>query len=103
MCDESFIEFVCDTLKECGEIGNRKMFGEYCIYIDKKPCFLVCDNQVFVKKHKELEDLLKNSDVGFPYKGAKECYILDIDNESLSVEVGLILKEIVEIPKKRKK
>lgn len=62
----------------------------------------MCDNQVFVKKHKELENLLNKSELGFPYDSAKEHYILDIDNYNLSLKVGLILKEIVPIPKKYK-
>ena len=29
----------------------------------------------------------ENSDCGFPYDGAKECYILDIENDGLVEEV----------------
>ena len=100
--DEGFVQFVCDTLREAGEIRYKKMFGEYCLYIDEIPSMLVCDNQVFVKKHKELELLLKNSEVGHPYKGAKEHYILDVDNMEINLKVADILKTIKSPPKKRK-
>ncbi len=38
-----------------------------------------------------------------PYKGAKEHYILDIDDVSLSIKVINILLHIIPFPKKRKK
>lgn len=46
--------------------------------------FLVFDNTVFIKKYEYLSDLMKESKVGFPYDGAKEHYIVDIENDTLS-------------------
>ena len=57
------------------------------VYLNDKPILTVCDNTVFVKKLPQLAELMKDSDCGFPYDGAKECYILDIDNDSLVEEV----------------
>lgn len=98
-----FIDFVCEQLNGLGDITYKKMFGEYMIYINAKPIILVCDNTVFLKKHEKIEQLMSTSEVGIPYKGAKEHYILDIENEELCKEVLSILEKVTPIPKKRKK
>ena len=98
-----YIEFVCEQVRACGEIRYRKMFGEYMVYINNKPIFLVCDNTVYVKKHEKLQSLMAQAELGFPYKGSKEHYILDIDNVNLSEQVGAVLETITPIPKPKKK
>ena len=98
----SYIQFVIEQLR--GENATyKKMFGEYMVYADGKPIFTVCDNTVFVKEVKELEELLKEADRGYPYEGAKEHYILDIENADLTEEVVKILKQVIPLPKKKVK
>ena len=46
---------------------------------------------------------MSDAEKGIPYKGAKEHYILDIDNASLCKEVIAILEPITAVPKPRKK
>ena len=101
--DQDFIEFVCDQITGCGEIRFRKMFGEYMVYVNDKPVLLVCDNTVYVKKLDVLEDLMVAAEVGIPYPGSKEHYILEIDDADLSKKVVDLLEPITPIPKKRKK
>lgn len=98
-----FIEYVCEQINGVGNIRYKKMFGEYMVYVNDKPVLLVCDNTVYVKKLDELKEMLNLADTGNPYDGAKEHYVLDIDNAQLSKEVVLILEEIISIPKPRKK
>ncbi len=45
-----YVAFVCDQLREAGEISSRKMFGEYGIYCDGKIVAMVCDDLFYVKK-----------------------------------------------------
>lgn len=99
---ESFINYVCEQLAGIGEIRYKKMFGEYLVYIDEKPIIIVCENTAFVKKLDCIEPLMEGSDVGFPYKGAKEHYILDLEND-ISREVVAKLVEVTPAPKKKKK
>lgn len=49
-------------------------------YVNDKPVLLVCDNTVFVKKLPEVAELLSDAPCGFPYDGAKEHYILDVED-----------------------
>lgn len=98
-----YIAFVCEQIANVGDIRYRKMFGDYMVYVNEKPILLVCDNTVYVKIIDEISDLMGNSPRGIPYDGAKERYILDIENKELAEEVILILEKLTSIPKKRKK
>jgi TfoX/Sxy family transcriptional regulator of competence genes len=101
--DESFVKYVIDQIKTDGIITYKKMFGEYLIYLNKKPVITVCDNTPFVKTLDCVKPLLEKSEKGFPYDGAKEHYILDIENKELSIEVVKTLERNISIPKLRKK
>lgn len=98
-----FIDFVCDQIRDVGEIRYRKMFGEYMVYVNDKPVLLVCDNTVYIKKLECVETKMSNAECGYPYDGAKEHFILDIDDSILCKEIVKILEEVIPIPKPRKK
>lgn len=96
------IEYVCEQIQECGQIRYRKMFGEYMVYVNDKPVVLVCDNTVYVKEVEEIKEKMKNANKAVPYQGAKEHYILDIDDKELVVETIRTLEKVTPLPKKRK-
>jgi len=100
---QEFIEFVCEQIQGVGEIRYKKMFGEYMVYVNDKPILLVCDNIIYIKILNEVEELMEDADKGCPYNGAKEHYILDIDNRELCKEVISILERVIPIPKPKKK
>lgn len=109
---------------------SRKMFGEYCIYVQDfgsalalgshsspsdttpahdlasqspKPIFLLCDDMLFAKPHKILESILPNHPKAPPYPGAKEWYIMDIDNLLQLRKVIITLTPHLEPAKAKKK
>lgn len=96
-----YIEYVCEQIKNTGVIRYKKMFGEYMIYINEKPILMVCDNTVFVKLLPDIQELMEHADTGYPYDGAKEHYILDIDNSELTNKVIEVLKLVT--PEKKSK
>lgn len=96
-----FIQFVCGQIEPRYEMRYKKMFGEYMVYVNEKPLLLVCDNTVYVKKLPELTALLGNAETGMPYGGAKEHYILDIEDTALTGRVIDVLEPITPLPKKR--
>ncbi|MBP3460275.1 MAG: TfoX/Sxy family protein [Lachnospiraceae bacterium] len=98
-----YIVFVCEQIKGVGTIGFKKMFGEYMVYVNDKPVLSVCDNTVFVKMLPEIKEKMKRADVGYPYDGAKEHYILDIDDADFSKDVVAILERVTPVPKPKKK
>lgn len=109
---ESFKDFVLENLKSALEdtayhFSAKKMFGEYCIYVIvgesvPKPIFLLCDEVLFVKKFEILKPLLESAPLGFPYAGAKESYILDVDSLETLREVVLALAPTLPTPKPKK-
>ena len=98
-----FIEYVCEQIRGTGFVRYKKMFGEYMVYVNDKPVLLVCDNIVFVKTLDCIADKLKNAEMGVPYTGAKEHYILDIDDGELSKDIVQILEPVTPLPRPRKK
>lgn len=100
---QEYIEYVCEQIEGFENVRYRKMFGEYMVYVNEKPILLVCDNTVFVKKLDEITDLMKNNECGIPYKGAKEHYVLDMDEKDLCQEVLEILERVTPLPKKKSK
>ena len=98
-----YIEYVCDQIKGIGEIRYKKMFGEFMVYVNDKPVLTVCDNIVFVKKLDCIAEMMKEAETGFPYQGAKEHYILDIDNQEFCRDVVIELEKVTPVPKPRKK
>lgn len=100
---KEYIEYVCEQIHGVGEIRYQKMFGEYMVYVNDKPVIIVCDNVPFVKELDCIQDFMKNADKGFPYKGAKEHYVLDIDNSDFCKSVVLELEKVTPIPKSKKK
>ena len=84
---KEFAEFVCEQIRGPYDIKYKKMFGEYMVYLNNLPILLICNDTVYVKKHEELKDLMQNASCGYPYAGAKEHYILDIENNELVEKV----------------
>lgn len=100
---KEFIEFVYEQIYGVGEVRYKKMFGEYMMYVNDKPTLLVCDDTVYVKIHESILEKMQEAETGFPYKGAKEYYILDIDDKDFCKEIIRDLEPHLQIPKPRKK
>lgn len=101
-CTTEYIEFVCSQLQGAGVIRARKMFGDWCIYIDEKPIILACDNLCYVKKHSVIAELMNDALTGHPYDGAKEHYILDIEHPDMANKIVKTLLPVIPYPKKKK-
>lgn len=98
-----YIEFVCEQISGTGAVRYKKMFGEYMVYVNDKPVILVCDNTVYVKQLDCLAEMMADCSTGVPYQGAKEHYILDIENADFCRQVVTELEKVTPVPKPRKK
>lgn len=98
-----YIEYVCEQISDVGEIRYRKMFGEYMVYVNNKPVITVCDNTCFVKTLDAIAPMMTEAEKGYPYDGATECYILDIDDADFAEGVIRELEKVTPLPKPRKK
>ncbi|MDR1278822.1 MAG: transcriptional regulator [Treponema sp.] len=99
--DLDYVQYVIDQIKTSGTITYKKMFGEYLIYLNKKPIVMVCDNTAFVKMLDCIKPLMENVETGFPYEGAKEHYIVNVDDSEYLSNVAIVLEKNVSIPKKK--
>ena len=100
-CSQEFIEFVCETLSPLGEVKSRKMMGDYIIYLNEKCVATACDNNLYVRMYPQLEELLKETEIGKPYEGAKDHYILDETNPALIRKAISLIWDILPEPKRK--
>jgi TfoX/Sxy family transcriptional regulator of competence genes len=79
------IEYIRDQSGLGAKLTQRKMFGEYAIYLDGKVIALVCDDQLFVKPTLQARALLGKVAEAPPYPGAKPYLHLtdEIDDNDL--------------------
>lgn len=80
---KDFIEYVCENMRDAGEITYKKMFGEYGFYLDGLFIGAVCDNQLFFKVTETGRAVLKEELMAPMYKGAKPSFLVEqIDDHS---------------------
>jgi TfoX/Sxy family transcriptional regulator of competence genes len=101
--DLDYVQYVIDQIKTSGIITYKKMFGEYLIYLNNRPVVMICDNTAFVKMLDCIKPLMKNEKIGFPYEGAKEHYIVNVDNSEHLGKIVMALEKNIPIPKKKNK
>ena len=88
MCTSEYIDFVCSQLKGAGDIIMKKqMSDDWCIYINYKPIILAFDNLSYVRMTPAIDDMMTSAWTGYPYDGAKEHYVLDIEHRDKAMEV----------------
>ena len=75
--------------------------GDYIIYLNGKCVASACDNNLYVKMYPQLEELLKETEIGKPYEGAKDHYILDETNPILIGKVISFIWNILPYPKRK--
>ena len=102
-CSTDFIESVCNLLAPLGDVRIRKMMGDYLIYLNEKCVTTACDNLLYIKKLPVLEDIMSGYETGKPYDGAKDHYILDLNNPSFVRTVISNLWDELPFPKSKKK
>ena len=75
--------------------------GDYIIYLNGKSIALACDNNMYVKIYPQLGELLKGAEIGKPYQGAKDHYILDETNPALIRKAISLIWDITPDPKRK--
>lgn len=98
-----FVRYICEQLEGTGAVRARKMFGEYMVYVNDRPIFLVCDDTLFIKMLPELNPLLDNRPSAPPYDGAKEHYVLDPDDRDMLRQAAVLAEAVTPLPKKKTK
>jgi len=74
-----------------------------CIIFRKRAYLLHKRYTVYIKKVDAVASLMEDAAVGNPYTGAKEHYILDIEDRNLALDAVRALVAVTPIPVKKKK
>ena len=101
--DMDFVNYVIDQLNGIGIIISKKMFGEYMVYVNQKPVILICNNTAYVKKLDCIKIFCENNETDIPYNGAKEHYIVDIDDRETLIKIIKEVEKVTKIPTKKNK
>ena len=72
-----FVDYVAEQLALGARLTQRKMFGEYALYIDDKVVAFACDNSLFVKPSAAATRLAPHLPQRPPYPGAKDYPVAD--------------------------
>ena len=100
----AIVAYLVDNISECGDIAYKKMFGDYCIYINSKVLGFVCDDIFYVKRTDIGLKAYPDIEMGYPYEGASLYPILDIENRELLIDyINTIREALPEKTKKRPK
>jgi TfoX/Sxy family transcriptional regulator of competence genes len=89
---------VAEQMSAAGQIGLRKMFGEYAVYLQGKVVALICDNRLFVKRTAGTVPLLPDPQMGPPYPGAKPHIQADILLDDPDALAALVLAVAHDLP-----
>jgi len=73
------LAFLLDQLGHWPGLRTRRMFGEYCVYVDDKPVAFVCDDQLYVKPTSAGEALMQPPVWGRFYDKAKPHLLVPPD------------------------
>lgn len=101
-CSPEFIDSIIEILSPLGEVRSRKMMGDYVIYLNDKCVITACDNTAFVKKLPCIADIMADAETGCAYEGAKESYILPLDDPSTTRKAISALWNSLPLPKPKK-
>jgi TfoX/Sxy family transcriptional regulator of competence genes len=99
--DASYVEYVCEQAGLGPRLTQKKMFGEYALYVDGKVVAFVCGNHLYVKPTEPGRMLLQSVDAQPPYPGGKPHFRIgaELDDRELLKRILLATAEALPLPK----
>ena len=102
--DAEMASYIADMLNPLGEVRIKRMFGEYCFYVNEKPVGFLCDNEVLVKTNAEMRTLYPEMPQKLLFDGAvNPMWLIDNPDDREAVEryFGIAVK-MLPAPKPKK-
>lgn len=100
---QSTVDYIFEQMREAGDISSRKMFGEYGVYCDSKFIGAICDDTLFLKATKEVQELEPSLELAPAYEGAKPSLQIPVeileDSERLAALIRMVYSTL---PERRK-
>lgn len=91
---QSTVDYICEQMRDAGDITHRKMFGEYGVYCDAKFIGTICNDTLFLKVTKEAKALEPELELAPAYDGAKPSFRVPVamleDTERLTAFVKTV-------------
>lgn len=85
--DAEMASYIADMLNSLGEVRIKRMFGEYCFYVNEKPVGFLCDNEVLVKTNAEMRALHPEMPQKLLFDGAvNPMWLIDNPDDREAVE-----------------
>ena len=102
--DQDFVDYVTEQIALGDRLTQKKMFGEYALYIDGKVVAFACDNSLFVKPSTAATKLVHKLPQRPPYPGAKDYVVADelLDDSDLIRQLFLDTAALMPAPKPKK-
>ena len=103
---QATVDRLLERLAGAGRVVAKKMFGEYCVYLDDKPIALVCDDRLYLKPTASGRMLLPDATEGPPYPGAKPHLIVPAsvwDDREAMARLARATFDELPVPKPRKR
>lgn len=100
---EEYREYVLELLSGLEEVSYRKMMGEYVLYYRSKVVGGIYDDRFLLKVTPASERLLPEAPRAIPYEGAKEMFLVEVEDRDALRDVVDAMWEEVPAPKKRNK
>lgn len=101
--DAEMASYIADMLNPLGEVRIKRMFGEYCFYVNEKPVGFLCDNEVLVKTNAEMRALHPEMPQKLLFDGAvNPMWLIDNpDDEKLSNGISVLRQRCFRHPNRR--
>lgn len=102
--NQDFVDYVAEQVALGDRLTQRKMFGEYALYVDGKVVAFVCDNSLFVKPSAAVTKLGPKLPQRPPYPGAKDYPVADelLDDADLICQLILATAALMPEPRPKK-
>ena len=99
--DRDFVDYVHEQAGFGGRLTDKRMFGEYALYLDGKVVAFACDNSLLLKPTPEGRALLPCVTTGKPHPEAKDYYVLDeyLDDTGLLRHVLQATADVLPAPR----
>ena len=83
---KEYMDYILDQLSGVEGITQRKMMGEYILYIHGRIAAYVCDDRLLVKPVAAAKRLLPDAPMEAPYPGAKEMLLVEDTDDRVLME-----------------
>ena len=89
-----FKEYVCDKLKDSGDVKAKKMFGTYNICLDGVNLGLLCQNKWYLKKTPAGDKFIEENNMDLETGIKENSYIItDFSDAEKIVELAKITRD----------